>query len=175
MKILLTGYRGGIGSAIKKKLSQHEIICVAHATIYTVEEFDWMICAHGVINEADVKETFMANVISNIRLAQTIFTKNIIFISSTAGIKGNDKYPIYSASKAALNMYCKSIASKVNCYALCPGPTDTPMWRNLGLEGKAQSPVEVAKVVERIMAEEFKSGDIITVRNGEVNVVELTI
>jgi hypothetical protein len=42
------------------------------------------------------------------------------------------------------------------------------MWRSLGLEGEAQHPSEVAKAVQRIMSGEFKSGDIITVRNGEV-------
>ncbi len=166
MKILLTGSTGGIGSAIKDSLKDHDIVCVARADIETDKEFDWLICAHGVINEEDMIETFMANTLSNIHLAQSIKTKNIIFISSTSGIKGNSLFPIYSASKAALNAYCKAIASNTNCYALCPGPTNTKMWRGLGLEGEAQDPSCVAKAVQIIMDGEFKSGDIIIVRNG---------
>jgi NAD(P)-dependent dehydrogenase (short-subunit alcohol dehydrogenase family) len=169
MKILLTGSTGGIGRAIKERLKDHEIMCVAHADTDTDEEFDWLICAHGIINEQDLIGTFMANVISNILLADKINTKGIIFVSSMAGIRGNDKYPVYSASKAALNMYCKLISTKRNCYVLCPGPTDTPMFRKLNItDVQPQSPLEVAKVVERIMNGEFKNGDIISVRNGVV-------
>lgn len=164
MKILLTGCTGGIGLAIKERLKDHELTCIPRADIETQEEFDWLICAHGTINEQDANETFIANIISNIHLTQTIKVKNIIFISSTAAIKGNDGYPIYAASKAALNIYCKSIASKVNCYALCPGPTDTPLIKHLDIN--KQSPDEVAKAVEKIMQGGYKSGDIITVRNG---------
>lgn len=168
MKILLTGKNGGISSSIKERLKDHKIVWVDKADIETDEEFDWLICAHGILNEEHIVETFLANTISNIHLAQTINTKNIIFISSTAGINGNDKYPIYSASKAALNMYCKAIADKVNCYALCPGPTDTPLIAHLDI--KKQSPVEVAKAVERIMEGKYESGDIITIRDGQISV-----
>lgn len=169
MKILLTGATGGIGKAIKEALKDHEITCVAHADIETNEEFDWLICAHGIINEEDIVETFMVNTISNIYLSKDIKTKNIIFISSTAGINGNDGYPIYSASKSALNTYCKSISKKVNCYALCPGATDTPSWRKLNITDVIpQSPDEVAKAVELIMKGGYKSGTIITVRDGVI-------
>lgn len=168
MEILITGSTGGIGSAIKERLKDHSLTCVAHTNINSDIEFDWMICAHGFIDENSVVKTIDVNLIFNILLVEQIKAKNIIFISSASGIKGNDKFPIYSASKAALNMYCKSISSKKNCYAICPGPTDTKMWRGLGLEGEPQSPDEVAKVVEQIMNGEFKSGDLITVRNGEI-------
>lgn len=167
MKILLTGSTGGIGLSIKNLLRDDELVCVARADIETKEEFDWLICSHGIINEEDMLETFMANTLSNIRLAETIKTKNIIFISSTAGIKGNSGYPIYSASKSALNTYCKSIAQKVNCYSLCPGPTDTPGWRKLNItDVHPQSPDEVAKSVLHIMEGRYKSGDVIIIRDG---------
>jgi NAD(P)-dependent dehydrogenase (short-subunit alcohol dehydrogenase family) len=171
MKILLTGSTGGIGSAIKNRLKAHDLTNVPHADIETKEEFDWMICAHGVLDENNVYGTFYANVIANINLAQKIKAKNIIFISSTAGINGNDKYPIYAASKAALNMYCKSISSKQICYAICPGPTNTPMWRKLGLKGDVQSPKEVARAVEFVMAGNYQSGDIIIIRNGIIQII----
>ncbi len=167
MKILLTGANSGIGSAIKESLKDHDVVCVNHPEIDTSDEFDWLICAHGIINEQSAIETFLANVISNIKLTQKVKSKNIIFISSTAGINGNSGYPIYAASKGALITYCKSIS---NCYALCPGPTDTLGWRKLKITDRVpQHPDEVAKAVEKIMAGEFKSGDIITVRDGIIS------
>ncbi len=166
MEILITGANGGIGSAIKERLKGHQLTLVAHATIETEREFDWLICAHGVINEAEILNTFYANVISNIYLAEDIKAKNVIFISSTAAFKGNDKFPIYSASKVALNMYAKL----KGYYVICPGPTDTPMWRKLGLEGQAQDPDEVAKVVETIINGEIKE-KLIIIRNGIIDVV----
>ena len=169
MKILLTGATGGIGLAIKERLKQHKLTCLAHTNIVGIkqwEEFDWMITAHGIINEEDAKETFFVNTLANIKLTKNIKAKNVIFISSTAGIKGNDKYPVYSASKAALNMYAKL----KGYYVICPGATDTPGWRKLGItDVEPQSPDEVAKAVERIMNGEFNSGDIITVRNGIIS------
>lgn len=170
MKVLLTGSTGGIGSAIKENLERyHEVTCI-DAYEQPTEQYDWMICAHGVINEEDALETFVANTISNINLTEGVRAERIIFISSTSALKGNDRFPIYSASKAALNMYAKSVSGKREVYILCPGPTDTPLWRNLGLQGTPQSPKSVADAVSRIMnsAGMYRSGDIITVRNGEI-------
>ena len=161
MKILLTGATGGIGSAIKARLQEHDLTCIAHSDTKTEESFDWLICAHGILDESDLLGTFVANTLSSIHLAQTVKAKNIIFISSTAGINGNTSYPIYAASKAALNIYCKSIP---NCYALCPGPTDTPLIKHLDIQ--KQSPTKVAKAVEHIMLGKYKSGDVITIRDG---------
>lgn len=173
MRILLTGATGGIGSAIKELLqTEHEMVCVSHAdpTPEQLEGIDWLICAQGVINEENAAETFTANTITSLELAEKLKTAQVIFISSTAGIKGNDRYPIYAASKAALNAYCKSVAMKRGCYSICPGPTDTQMWRDLGLEGTAQDPKVVATAVKSVLEGEYLNGSIITVRNGEITV-----
>ncbi len=84
-----------------------------------------------------------------------------------SGMEGNGGYPIYSASKAALNMYAKLIAKKRNCYVICPGATDTKMRQRLGLS-KGQSPEVVAEAVEYIMQGRYNSGDIIKVKNGKI-------
>lgn len=172
MKILITGITGGIGSAIERRLArQHEIIGMGRPTEMPHQDIDWLICAHGSLNEDDLIGTFFANTISTIRLIQS--TKcPVIVISSTAAFKGNDRYPIYSASKAAINTYCKSISGSRECYAVCPGPTDTKLWHELGIEGEPQDPDEVAKAVERVIAGDFHSGDPITVRNGVIDVVK---
>lgn len=171
MRILLTGATGGIGSAIGKRLRKHyEVLEVRHDDPHDalLIDIDWLVCAHGILDEKKIEGTFKANTLSIIHLIERLKDSKVIVISSTAGINGNDKYPVYAASKAAINSYCKSISKTRECYALCPGPTDTRMWRGLGLKGQAQDPDEVAKVVERIILGGFRSGDIITIRDGEV-------
>lgn len=177
-KILLTGSTGGIGSAIESILAkQHLVFKANHCLVDEVPKiegsYDWLIFAHGYIGEGHVDLTFKTNIFLPIYLIERFFpTKGVIFISSTAGITCNSKFPVYSASKAAINAYSKSMAKRhedKTFISICPGPTNTKMWRNLGLEGEAQEPIEVAKVVERAMNGEFKSGDIITIRNGQIS------
>ena len=177
MKILLTGSTGGIGSAIHKVLEGNEVICPT-GDVRTLEYmadippigYDWLIFAHGTIDESDMQDTFDVNLLSNIYMTQHYAPrKGVIYISSTAGINGNGKFPIYAASKAALNSYTKSMAMahpEVGFYAICPGPTDTKMWRDLKLEGTPQKPEAVAEAVQWVMSGEVPSGNIIIVRNG---------
>lgn len=171
MKILLTGATGGMGSAIKEALKEHEVIEVSRKQRKNLEG-DWLICAHGVLDEKRLLPTFLVNAVWPITLTNNSkISQGIIYISSTAALGGNSKYPVYSASKAALNIYAKSMQKAhpaLQFYALCPGPTKTKMWDKLGLSGTPQEPVEVAKAVQRIMAGEFKGHVVITVRNGKV-------
>lgn len=176
MKVLLTGATGGIGAAIKESLKEHDITCYRPDLDYVrfKEDFDWVILAHGVLDEDYEAKTFWANTTVPIWMTKDLLKQTgqgFIYISSTAGITGNSKYPVYSASKAALNIYAKSMQKahpELQFYALCPGPTKTKLWDSLGLSGNPQEPVEVAKAVQRIIAGEFKGHVVITVRNGEV-------
>ncbi len=169
MEIILTGCHGGIGSAIKERLKEHELTYPAHVFAenvlyweYEKKQYNWLICAHGVLDESNVYDTFITNVMSTIELVEEVKTKNVIFISSTSGIKGNDKYPIYSASKAALNMYAKL----KGYYVVCPGATDTKMFRKLGLDVKPQSPDVVAELVEQIINGMYPKGSSIKIKDG---------
>lgn len=174
MKILLTGATGGIGSAIREALSEHEIIPYDRNKAPKVDQYDWVVFAHGFIGEENVWQTFLANTLLTIENTQAFIPwlkYGIVYISSTAGIKGNTKFPVYSAAKAALNSYVETMSRahpELQFYAICPGPTDTKMWRGLGLDGVAQPPSEVASAVRNCLEGAFESGDIITVRNGAV-------
>ncbi len=172
MRIYLSGAHGGIGTAIREALDGHSITYHQPGSV-TMAPYDWLVCSHGFIGESDPVETFDVNTLLSIDLAQNLApSKGVIFISSTAGITGNSMFPIYAASKAALNCYVTSMAKKkeVGYFAVCPGPTATKMWRNLELGGEAQPPDAVANVVRDIINGAFNSGDIITVRNGVVSV-----
>lgn len=176
MRILLTGATGGIGAAIKERLEkEHDLIAMGRPDMFTISgKLDWVIFAHGMLDEQDIEGTFEANTFSCIKLTEDLvlnLNKGIIFISSTAGIHGNGAYPIYAASKGAINTYMQSLAKQYKdkeFYALCPGPTNTPMWRALNTGGHAQDPEAVAIAVEVIMNGAYKSGDIITVRDGYI-------
>lgn len=168
MKILLTGATGGIGSAIKESLAGCEFFDEP-------SDVDWNIFAHGMIDENKMVDTFYVNtircmIITEAQLART--KQGFIYISSTAAIGGNSRFPVYSASKAALNTYCKAMAKKYpdkEFYSILPGPTNTKMWKSLGISGQAQEPSEVAKAVRMAMDGAFCSGDLIQVRNGIIS------
>jgi NAD(P)-dependent dehydrogenase (short-subunit alcohol dehydrogenase family) len=60
----------------------------------------------------------------------------IVGISSVAGDRGRGGYPVYGATKAALNAYLESIRNRVGRLGVVvvtvkPGPIDTPMTRGM--------------------------------------------
>lgn len=168
MKYYLTGKTGGIGSSIYESLKEYDF------TPDSGEEIDWLIFAHGITDETDPKRTLELNTLKCIEITQDFLPnlqQGVIYISSTAAITANSKFPVYSASKAALNCYAKAMAKAhpmLSFYAVCPGPTDTKMWRDLKLEGKAQPPSAVAEAVKQCIEGKFLSGSIITVRDSEI-------
>lgn len=189
MKILLTGSTGGIGSAIKDVLTDHEVITLDRGEVdFSLTEdvlsvrprkVDWLIFSHGFIDtdkDENIEKTFAVNTLSVIQLTNRLLkytSKGVIFISSTAGVNGNGGFPVYSASKSAVNCFAKSLSRKYSdkgFYSVCPGPTDTLMWKKLKLEGETQKPEEVAKVVQKIIKGYYQNGDIISVRNGLVSI-----
>ncbi|HYF12704.1 MAG TPA: SDR family oxidoreductase [Candidatus Paceibacterota bacterium] len=153
------------------------------------ERLDWLVCAHGFIDfETDflkqtpenIKTTFDINTLSLFYLAQMALPRlnpggGMIFISSTAGLAANGRYSAYSASKAAVNALAQALARNQPDFtfiSVCPGPTNTPMRENLAHDAaKQQSPAAVAEVIKNIIEGQgdYKSGDIIVVKNGEVS------
>jgi NAD(P)-dependent dehydrogenase (short-subunit alcohol dehydrogenase family) len=62
----------------------------------------------------------------------------IVITASAAGRLARPNYPHYSASKAAVINYTKSLATQVaphsiNVNAVCPGPLATEMFRSIAL------------------------------------------
>jgi 3-oxoacyl-[acyl-carrier protein] reductase len=72
---------------------------------------------------------------------------SVICTSSIAGLKAVSFFPTYSASKAALIQYVKSIAQLlapegIRVNAICPGATDTPALRRDIAEGIVKATIE---------------------------------
>jgi len=180
---------GGICYLYKTDLAQYTELKKLYKNIYEkFKTIDWIVHSSGYI---DIKETFSSkistpliqntfavNTFSPIYLTQQ-FLKHIkrdggvIYISSTAGIHGNDKFPIYSASKGALNNYSEALAKylaakKISSIVVCPGPTNTPMREKVAHDASdQQSPYTIASVIQKIIGRKsvYKNGDIIIVRN----------
>jgi 2-hydroxycyclohexanecarboxyl-CoA dehydrogenase len=64
----------------------------------------------------------------------------IVLVSSDAGRVGSSGETIYAAAKGGLIAFAKSVAREavrdgVTANCVCPGPTDTPLFRGLAREG----------------------------------------
>ncbi len=139
-----------------------------------------------------LKEIFDINFFS-----QTIFTQyilksminnkkgNIIYISSTSGIDGNEGRSAYSSAKAAIIAQAKALSREVGLYnirvnAIAPGLTDTDMMKNNTQEKVIQEmtsrtslkrigkPDEIANTVLILSSElsSFITGQVIRVDGG---------
>lgn len=64
---------------------------------------------------------------------------SVVNISSVGGVLAMPGRSLYGASKAALNSLTRSLSRElapgVRVNAVLPGPIDTPMWGDMGLEG----------------------------------------
>lgn len=154
---------------------------------------EWIIHSAGYIkknefelkhNQKHIRKTFLINTESVISLTYKflpLITKagGVIVISSTSALRGNAQYPIYSASKAALNTFSRALSdempSKMQAsIAICPGATNTSMRKKISSDyATKQSPDVIGQVVSDILikSKKYKSGDIVTVENNEIRVV----
>lgn len=153
---------------------------------------DWLIHSAGFIDKREpalkydkeiIKKTFLINteaVIAMTYLLLPIINDHggIISISSTASLWGNSQYPIYSASKGALNVFGKSLArnmlkNKQSSIIICPGATNTKMRQRLAGDAKTkQDPSIIGEVTKLIVqkSKKYKNGDMIVVQDGKIKI-----
>jgi short-subunit dehydrogenase len=147
------------------------------------ERFAWLVTAHGYIDPstdpllvpaASVARTFAVNAVSQIDLIQTLASRiqlGMILVSSSAGLSANGRVAAYSASKAAVNSIAQGFARNLphlTFISVCPGPTVGRMRERIAAPG-GQPPAAVASLIADIVAgaTEFKSGDVVLVRDGK--------
>ncbi len=133
-------------------------------------KIDWIIYVTGYIttdekekllSNAEVSKTYQINTFAFIDIVERldkILAKNggVLAISSSASLYGNGDFPIYASSKAALNIFCKSLkkrwSSERHVYVVCPGGTNTKMRQRISTDAsEQQSPDTVADLVNELI------------------------
>jgi len=206
MNILILGSTGGIGQEITDLLTKDGHSLILHSkkdfnlekdedikklcdqVIKNYDKIDWIINSAGYISQTDEIEnnfssTFNINVFSIIKIFSHLkkiisLDGGIINISSTAGLRGNGKFKIYSSSKGALNMYATSLAkdfafekTNLKSIIISPGPTNTKMREAISDDAtKHQSPEIIAVCISEILNGKsvYKNGSHIIIENNTV-------
>lgn len=158
------------------------------------QQIDWIINTAGYIDENEpvtqsshdrLVRYFNINVIAPIFITQSLLNKitptgGVIMISSTASLSGNPDFPIYSATKAALNTFTQALAkqfvdTKKTAIVICPAGTNTEMRARIANDAqRQQSPESVAKHIFDIVFKKskFSNGDIVVIKNGDANKIQ---
>jgi NAD(P)-dependent dehydrogenase (short-subunit alcohol dehydrogenase family) len=117
----------------------------------TVGAPDWS----GTSREQDWDATFKVNVKGTFICSEAVAPSmkarrhgKIVNTASVAGRVPRPQYAHYGASKAAIINYTRSSALalapfNINVNAVCPGPIDTPMFRQIGDTRRQNNPDEV--------------------------------
>jgi len=188
MKIILTGASSGIGKAIKEELKEFEIIticrnCDIKVDFNNIEEVKKIKIKDikGIIHNAgvgyfgqfeDIKIKYIQEMINVNFLAPMIITKNhlkeikknsgfIINISSTSSISPSKFGVVYSATKAAINQFSRSLFEEVrkNRVKVCtvlPDLTLTNFHKNIFFKPSSEElahikPTDIAKIIKDII------------------------
>ncbi len=148
---------------------------------------DWLINSIGYLGNdrtENIHDTLTVNLESLIEITETLIPfltreGGVINISSTASLNPNSCFPVYSASKAGVNIYtlakANGAARGISFFTVCPGPTNTPMRQKIDPQANLrQGPMAVAGVIKKIITNEskYRNGDIIIVRNGKESVLK---
>ena len=169
-----------------------DIVRLKERVLATGAQLDWVICAHGFIDteqtleqvtQENIETTFAVNTLSIIYLAQQLLPHitqggGVIALSSAAGLEANGRMAVYSASKAAVNNFMQGLARnrpEQKFFAVCPGPTNTPMRERVAHDAaKQQAPSVVAAVVADLIEGrgDYLSGDVVLVKNGETSIAQ---
>jgi ribitol-5-phosphate 2-dehydrogenase (NADP+) / D-ribitol-5-phosphate cytidylyltransferase len=169
--ILVFGGSGGIGSEVVKQLKElgATVIAPKHTEVDlssdSIPSFLLKLKPDSIINCAgslqkgldcfsEVMNINFRSAIVIVQYAKKVMSNggNIVFVGSSSAMKGRKDFPIYSASKAALNNFTEGIAEelkeyniRVNC--VNPARTDTSMLASLNVTGGGLAPSTVAEAI----------------------------
>ena len=134
-------------AAVQSGLGQIDILANNAGTVGAP---DW----DGTSREPDWDATFAVNVKGTFLCAQAVAPSmkeraygKIVNTASIAGRVPRPQFPHYGASKAAVINYTRSLAMElapynINVNAVCPGPLDTAMFRQIGETRRRINPDE---------------------------------
>lgn len=157
-------------------------------------KLDWVINLVGYADRADplknqtrdrINKLVSVNLLSIIYITRELAPLirpggGVVNVASTAGLRPNGRYAVYSAAKAGVIAFTQAMARTqsdtpehaISFITLCPGPTNTPMRQKLvGDAEKHQSPWIVAQAIEKIISGNYRNGDVILVERGRSRLV----
>jgi decaprenylphospho-beta-D-erythro-pentofuranosid-2-ulose 2-reductase len=134
--------------------------------------FDLLLVAHGWLPDqaaaqrdpAVLRAAIEINALSVAQLceaAAALFEARqrgtIAVIGSVAGDRGRQSNYVYGASKGFVERYCQGLRNRLHAAGVAvvllkPGPTDTPMARQLARPGRLADPRDVARAIVRAIA-----------------------
>ncbi len=151
-------------SSVKKAIAEaflifpsinYVIYAAGHFTPYTFED----------IPEEERKQTYLTNIYGPFIVSEELlqhwrtarYFKLILFISSIAGIDTlPNQRPVYAFSKRMVielfRKYYSFSGNTVNFSCFCPGPTETPMWKEVCTRISAYENISIQEVCRRYEA-----------------------
>jgi len=188
-RVLLLGASGGIGRVVHRLLVERgcEVAAPTHAELDLArvpipsefaQPWDAIIHSAGILNgnsdAAGVEAIFNANfrsVVAVTDLARHCMRGGaIVVVGSSSAMKGRESFPLYAASKAAVNNFVEGIAGvlwrearvRINC--INPGCVNTRMTSGAVVTNK--DPLEPDEVAETIVAytDPPDTGQIVNIR-----------
>lgn len=143
-----------------------------------VKETDWVINCAGVSHVAMLSESnykdwtneVNTNLMGSFVVAKeaAVYTENMIFIGSVAGLYGKPEHSGYSASKAGVISLVQSLGKEgYNAYCISPGRVDTKMRQHEypGEDIRTRlTTKQITAVVREIMENKHTGGDNIIIR-----------
>lgn len=174
--------------------STRSINAVSKKIQKTIPRIDWIINNAGTIEDGKkktldygyktIEKILHVNTIGPYLLIQKLQKPllkgkgGVLNISSTAGLHGNPRFPIYSASKAALINLTEALAKSdtflsksIKAINIIPGATNTPMRQRIAKDAKTkQSPKMIAQwILDMIMTDKIpESGSSILFIDGKI-------
>ncbi len=168
---------------------RHQVQSLSTRLSHKYPAITWLIHCAGHIAQEDemrtIDESFAVNIFAPIILSLSLKDSivsggGILFVSSTAGLWGSDKAPIYAASKSSLHGFSLSMQKILGdgrrSIVVAPGPTNTPM-REL-FAHDADKHQSARTVSELILNDILETGgthdqDIYVIRNGEISRIQI--
>lgn len=179
MRIAIAGSTGGIGKAIVKELTAFDEVSgwnVGHKIVEInrdeteAPDCDVLILVSGIgrfgplesIEEGDIEQMRWVNLERHILLVKSIINKwkvrkhgHIVFIGSNSSYVGIDGNSVYSATKAGLLAFARSIQAEISklgikVTTISPGTVNTNFWQEAGRDNRVYGyiePEEVARAV----------------------------
>lgn len=170
--ICIAGGRGGMGEKIVEKLEKEGYsVCIVDRKELSVPPCDVLILNSGVgwfgqlekLDEEKLKQLLWVNLERHILLVKSVIkdwkerrSGHFIFIASNSAYEGFNGNNAYSAAKAGILGFARSLAKECRDYrikvtVISPGTTNTDFWLTANVDNRKNcEPIEPYEIAEAV-------------------------